>query len=85
MLQVNKKPLDYINLEEEEDDWWGDTFYVYQPIRKALEVCFIKILILYIKTEFAICVPVSGFFKSRIRHEYLLFWFPKFIILCLNS
>ena len=43
------------------------------------------LFILYIKTEFANCVPVSGFFKSRIRHEYLLFWFPKFIILCLNS
>ena len=41
--------------------------------------------ILYIKTEFAKCVPVWGFFKWRIRHEYLLFWFPKFIVLCLNS
>ena len=37
--------------------------------------------ILYIKTEFANCVPVWGFSKSRIRHEYLLFWFTKFIIL----
>ena len=27
------------------------------------------------------CVPVWGFSKSRIRHKYLLFWFPKFIIL----
>ena len=42
-------------------------------------------IILYIKTEFANYVPVWGFSKSRIRHEYLLFWFPKFIILCLNS
>ena len=42
-------------------------------------------IILYIKTEFANCVPVWGFSKSRIRHKYLLFWFPKFIILCLNS
>ena len=38
-----------------------------------------------IKTEFAKCVLVWGFSKSRIHHEYLLFWFPKFIILCLNS
>ena len=41
--------------------------------------------ILYIKTELAKCVPVWGFSKSRIHHEYLLFWFPKFIILRLNS
>ena len=46
---------------------------------------YFMVIILYIKTEFANCVPVWGFSKSRIRHEYLLFWFPKFIILCLNS
>ena len=57
-----------------------------QVLGSPLCICGLNsIVILYIKTEFANCVPVWGFSKSRIRHEYLLFWFPKFIILCLNS
>ena len=53
--------------------------------RGSFETYDLFFLALYIKTEFANCVPVWGFSKSRILHEYLLFWFPKFIIFCLNS
>ena len=44
ILQANMKPLDYINLKKKKKGKDGDTFYVFQPIRKALEVCFMKYL-----------------------------------------
>ena len=77
-LLRSENEANYLDSLAEKKKIWSKAFVEYydQHISKR---------ILYIKTEFANCVPVWGFSKSRIRHEYLLFWFPKFIMLSLSS